>query len=190
MVIKTFVIHLLQLNKLKSLLLPLITALTLPTTVNAGIDPEVHRICLKALDYAGCVKVQTEDLAAPTRIIIQEGAATVEGNSCPDSHAYVGNGYCQRVYCEMRGARLFARGHDRRLGGKGWGCKPRWDFAGGSLKFSTNNSAVRTSYNNRCPSEEPEIGRNNSCQNGLSEMEIKAASKPPIGMGEKWQPNR
>lgn len=38
---------------------------------------------------------------------------------------------------------------------------------------------------NRCPSEEPEIEWNNLCQNGLSEKEIKAASKPPIGMGEK-----
>ena len=35
MVIKTFVIHLLQLNKLKRLLLPLLAGLALPTAVNA-----------------------------------------------------------------------------------------------------------------------------------------------------------
>ena len=170
---------------MKRFLFPLIAALALPTAVNAGVDPEVHRICLKASDYAGCVKVQTEGLAAPTLKIIQEGAAIAEGNACPDSHAYVGNGYCQRVYCDTDGARLFASGHDRRLGGKGWACKPRWDGAGGSLKFSTKNPVVPTSFDRRCPSEAPEIGRNNSCQNGLSEMEIKTAAKPPIGMGGK-----
>ena len=169
----------------KIFLIPLLAAITLPTTVNTGVDPEVHRICLKASDYVGCVKVQTEGSPEPARMIIQEGASIAEGNSCPDSHAYIGNGYCQRVYCDIGGARLFASGHDRRLGGKGWVCKPRWDFAGGSLKFSTNNPAVRTSFDKRCPSEQPEIGRNNSCQNGLLEKEIKASSKPPIGMGGK-----
>ena len=170
---------------MKRLLLPLLAALALPASVSAGVDPEVHGICLKASDYAGCVKVQTQGIAAPTRMILQEGASIAEGNECPDSHAYVGNGYCQRVFCDIGGARLFASGHDRRLGGKGWECKPRWDFAGGSLKFSTDAPAVRTSFDKRCPSEQPEIGRNNSCQNGLSEKEIEAASKPPIGMGEK-----
>ena len=57
------------------------------------------------------------------------------------------------------------------------------------MKFSTDNPAVRTSFDKRCPSEQPEIGRNNSCQNGLSEKEIKAASKPPIGMGGKLVSN-
>ena len=53
--IKTFVIHSLQLNKLKRLLLPLLAALSLPTAVNAGISDELHKKCLDARDYAGCV---------------------------------------------------------------------------------------------------------------------------------------
>ena len=53
--IKTFVIHSLQLNKLKRLLLPLLAALSLPTAVNAGISDELHKKCLEARDYAGCV---------------------------------------------------------------------------------------------------------------------------------------
>ncbi len=52
-------------------------------------------------------------------------------------------------FCDIGGARLFASGHDRRLGGKGRECKPRWDFAGGSLKFSTDNPAVRTSFDKK-----------------------------------------
>ena len=55
MVIKTFVILLLQLNRLKRLLLTLLAALSLPTSVNANIDAEVHKKCLEARDYAGCV---------------------------------------------------------------------------------------------------------------------------------------
>ena len=54
--IKTFVIHSLQLNKLKRLLLPLLAALALPTTVNAEISDELHMKCLEARDYAGCVR--------------------------------------------------------------------------------------------------------------------------------------
>ena len=41
---------------MKRLLLPLLAALALPTAVNANIDAEVHKKCLEARDYAGCVK--------------------------------------------------------------------------------------------------------------------------------------
>jgi len=42
---------------MKRLLLPLLAALAIPTTVNANVDPEVHKRCLPAADYLGCVKV-------------------------------------------------------------------------------------------------------------------------------------
>ena len=38
------------------LLLPLLAALALPTAVNAGISDELHKKCLDARDYAGCVE--------------------------------------------------------------------------------------------------------------------------------------
>ena len=41
---------------MKRLLLPLLAALALPTAVYANVDPEVHKLCLPAADYAGCVK--------------------------------------------------------------------------------------------------------------------------------------
>ncbi len=41
---------------MKPLLLPLLAALALPTAVNANVNPEVHKICLSATDYIGCVK--------------------------------------------------------------------------------------------------------------------------------------
>ena len=40
---------------MKRLLLPLLAALSLPTAVNAGISDELHKKCLEARDYAGCV---------------------------------------------------------------------------------------------------------------------------------------
>jgi len=40
----------------KSFLIPLLTALALPTVVNANIDPKIAEICMKATDFQGCVK--------------------------------------------------------------------------------------------------------------------------------------
>ena len=41
---------------MKRLLLPLLAAIALPTAVNAEISDELHKKCLEARDYAGCVK--------------------------------------------------------------------------------------------------------------------------------------
>ena len=40
---------------MKRLLLPLLAAIALPNTVNAEISDELHKKCLEARDYAGCV---------------------------------------------------------------------------------------------------------------------------------------
>ena len=40
---------------MKRLLFPIISALTLSTAVHAGISDELHKKCLEARDYAGCV---------------------------------------------------------------------------------------------------------------------------------------
>ena len=40
---------------MKYLLLPLIAFITLPNTINAEISDELHKRCLEARDYAGCV---------------------------------------------------------------------------------------------------------------------------------------
>ena len=41
---------------MKRLLLPLLASLTLSTAVNAEVSDEMHKKCLEARDYAGCVK--------------------------------------------------------------------------------------------------------------------------------------
>ena len=40
---------------MKRLLLPLIAFITLPNTINAEISDELHKRCLEARDYEGCV---------------------------------------------------------------------------------------------------------------------------------------
>ncbi len=42
---------------MKRLLLPLLSAFALPTVVNALISDELHKKCLEARDYAGCVRI-------------------------------------------------------------------------------------------------------------------------------------
>ena len=41
---------------MKRMLFALISALTLSTSVNAEVSYEIHKKCLEARDYAGCVK--------------------------------------------------------------------------------------------------------------------------------------
>lgn len=78
------------------LLLPLIVSLALPTSIVAGVDPELHKLCLAAIDYIGCVKAQSTNFNKK-RIIVDEGAAFLEGNACPANMAYIGGGTCQMV---------------------------------------------------------------------------------------------
>ena len=40
---------------MKRLILPLIASITLPNTINAEISDELHKKCLEARDYKGCV---------------------------------------------------------------------------------------------------------------------------------------
>ena len=41
---------------MRRFLLPLLAALSLPASVNAEVSDEMHKKCLEARDYAGCVK--------------------------------------------------------------------------------------------------------------------------------------
>ena len=45
---------------MKRVLIPLLAGLVLPNAVNAGIDPEIRKACLKAVDFQGCVRAYNE----------------------------------------------------------------------------------------------------------------------------------
>jgi hypothetical protein len=51
---------------MRRLLIPLLAALALPAAVNAEADPKVHKLCLPAADYEGCIKVQTNETRSYT----------------------------------------------------------------------------------------------------------------------------
>ena len=124
------------------------------------VDPTIHKLCIEAKDYLGCVKAMTGNGASSERQSVDIDMIRTSGNSCPSTHAYTGAGYCEKVICRPN-----YRGHDPRLGGKGWSCK-----GGNTLQFE--GSPIRATSDERCPLVEPEIGKNNSCQNGLSEDEL------------------
>ena len=45
---------------MKLLLLPLLSAISLPASVNAEISDQLHKRCLDARDYAGCVRTNNK----------------------------------------------------------------------------------------------------------------------------------
>lgn len=148
---------------MKKYLLPLLTSIMLP--LQAEVDPKIHKMCLEAKDYLGCVKAMAGDKNPPEKnITVDLDKIRTTGNSCPDGFAYKGAGYCQEIKC-------FAGGkHDPRLAGKGHKCLGRPMIGRYTMHFM--GSTLRASTTENCPSFEPEIGRSNSCQNGFSEEEL------------------
>ena len=55
---------------MKRLLLPLIALLSLPISSKAELDPNIHKLCLQATDYAGCIEFQTKN--KKTKVIQNE----------------------------------------------------------------------------------------------------------------------
>tara|TARA_Y100001968_G_C18778562_1_gene445589 strand:- start:241 stop:420 length:180 start_codon:yes stop_codon:yes gene_type:complete len=55
---------------MKRLLLPLLAALALPSTVNANVDKKVHKLCSGVTDYKGCVELNNKK-SVPVALISQ-----------------------------------------------------------------------------------------------------------------------
>ncbi len=103
------------------------------------------------------------------------------GNMCPSGYGYVGGSYCKRVDYFRGTIDGYPWGGDKRLLGKGWPDKRTWAGVRRTPQFMKRSIPIKTGFNIKCPWTEPEVGRNNSCQNGFSEEEIRKAT-PPIGM--------
>ena len=159
---------------MKRLLLPLLAALAFPTAVNANVDPEVHKLCLPAADYLGCVKaMSTKSTDVPNLRVIQ-GEIELTGNSCPTGFAYKGAGYCQKVLCgHTFGSHPDLKNKGHKLINKGnLGC-----FRG---VFSWGSQIVKAVQDPKCPLTEPIIGTQSSCftQSKLDEIKSKKKKKP------------
>ena len=82
-------------SKLKTLLAPFLLAASLPAF--AEVDPKIHKLCIEAEDYVGCVRAMKGETMPTSRVINSQGADIAEGNQCPSGFAYVGGGNYMEV---------------------------------------------------------------------------------------------
>jgi hypothetical protein len=133
----------------------------------AEVNPRIHKLCLEAKDYLGCVKAmkgESEDGIRTTRQIIQRGSDLSDGNQCPAQMAYRGGGNCQEVVCLDQG-KWFVGKHNQLLAGKGWECLGGGIGSGGRLEWGA--ATARTSLTKKCPIYEPTPGFNSTCSESL-----------------------
>lgn len=159
---------------------PLLVALLIgasPAFAQAKVDPAIHKLCIEAKDYAGCVRAMKGESLPASRVINSQGADISEGNQCPKGAAYVGGGNCQQVECEYTSSTAVrSLGHDQLIAGlkdnKGkdvWGCPFKFWMGAGRLRLS--GAILRTTVNPDCPLVEPKPGFNSSCQTAAQDFE-------------------
>jgi len=155
---------------MKRLFFLALPALLVSTPALAEVDPKIHRLCVEAKDYSGCVRSMKGDIAPTTRVINSQGADIAEGNQCPSGSAYMGGGNCQQVQCEYTSVTAVrALGHDSLIAGKidkygkdVWGCSYKLFLGRGRLRLT--GAVLRTTNTPKCPTGEPKLGFNNTCQ--------------------------
>ncbi len=127
-------------------------SLVVPNSIKAvEVDPKIHKLCIEAKDYAGCVRAMNGDTMPSSRVINSQGADIAEGNQCPSGWAYVGGGNCQQVKCEYDKVNGlgFSEGHDQRVAGKAnWKCKGSFWYGAGVMRVEGNS---RATINPECP---------------------------------------
>ena len=70
-----------------------------PAMAQGVVEPAIHKLCVEAKDYAGCVRAMKGEANPTSRVINSQGADISEGNKCPSGYAYIGGGNCQNVIC-------------------------------------------------------------------------------------------
>ena len=142
---------------MKILLAALFLAVSLPAF--AETDPKIHKLCIEAKDYVGCVSSMKGETSSETTVnqIQQQAANLTEGNSCPAKKIYSGSGYCQRVICVS--GRIFSEGNNKGLAGKAMSCN-----GGKQLIWNDDHEPIRASLNKSCPPGNLEVGFMNTCQ--------------------------
>ncbi len=124
--------------------LSLLLATSLP--VAANVKGDIHDKCLTAVDYAGCVKVNSE-------------ISEVNGNACEPGFAYFGDNTCREVVCTGTVR------HSPILGGKMWKCNK----AGIVLMLLQPGIPGDMIIDTSCPEGKPEIGWNSTCNSPYEE---------------------
>ena len=128
--------------------------------VAQAVDAKIHKLCIEAKDYAGCVKAMTGS-TSENRLTVDQGKAEISGfNSCPTGYRYKGNGYCGEVVCKDAGM-WFVGKHNPMLAGKDSWCKGSGLGSGGRLDFT--GDTVRASFDPACPDTELMPGWQSTC---------------------------
>jgi len=163
----------------------LITAFSLallPAPVIAQVDQKIHKLCIEAKDYEGCIRAMKGTKEPVSRQITSQGADIAEGNQCTAGFAYIGGGNCQDVSCEYNSSGFNALGHDGLIAGKKdnagndvWECM--FSFWQGTGVLRLTSGITRTSNNKDCPPGEPQLGYSNTCQTASKDWTPKAGNK-------------
>ena len=140
---------------MKILLAPLLLAVSLPAFAAGDVAPDIHEMCLKAADYRGCVEAQ-------------QGTPEYLGNKCVTGYAYMGNGNCQKVNCLYTWwARVetIERKHESLIAGKStWKCPSKLVWGTLHTGVMSLGAISPITQSKDCPSVEPKIGWNSSCE--------------------------
>ena len=154
----------------------ILTAIAIATSscarnsAEGSIDSNVHKMCLQANDYMGCVKAQSSQSSDMPSLRVIQGKTELTGNSCPAQFRYSGAGFCTRVVCSGNHFR-----HHPDLKDKGMSC-------GFFERLQWGNGVVKAVSNPGCPDREPIIGTDSSCTTlgDLYQMQATKKSKKTI----------
>ena len=145
---------------MKKFFIPFFVASSLFSPVKANIDRDIAEMCMKAVDFKGCVETMSGSFNKKN-MILDEGVSLSEGNSCPLGFAYSGSGYCRSVRCVYRSGR-----NNPDLGGKDYACGNA-DFwmsgAIGRLPLEWGSEIIKATFDSKCPAKPPSVGWRSSC---------------------------
>jgi len=175
-----------QMKLLQNLFASSMLLLSSTNVMAQGVEPRIHKMCVEAKDYAGCVRAMTTDISKQAISIDQtnrQGLRTEIGNSCPSGMAYAGGGQCRNIICVHGG--LFGK-NEPQLAGKGHKCPGGignyWGYRG-SLRWG--NSYLAPINNPNCPDKEPKIGEISSCSSTrLNELTGSGKNINPTGFDD------
>jgi len=147
------------------------------TPALAEVDPKIHKLCIEAKDYAGCVRAMRGETIPTSRQINSQGADIAEGNACPPGYAHIGGGNCRQVECKYgKGSGM---GHDPRIAGKTmpngkdrWGCKQVFIWSG---KLALTEEQTRAFNDPNCPPGQLRVGFNSTCDYSPSDWKSPGA---------------
>ena len=150
-------------------LLVALAALSAGTALAQGqVDPAIHKLCIEAKDYAGCVRAMNGESNPSTRVIQSEGASLAEGNACPAGYAYRGGGVCKEVICVMQGF------NDPLLSDRNHACGNAdfWSTGWiGRMILAWGPDTTRTFNDENCPPGVPEVGWTSTCNTAPADWE-------------------